>query len=98
MADIVIRGLDMPRPIAGEAGYVDFRIFSNGTAVMASAKPPYYKQFEAVALPEGHGRLGDLDELETTVIDAIEQGFNAADVLLDIRFAPTIVPAEGGKE
>lgn len=63
MPDIVIRGLDMPRPIAGEAGYVDFRLFSDGTAIMATSRPPYYKKFDAVPLPEGHGRIVDAAEI-----------------------------------
>lgn len=59
-----------------------------------------------VPLPEGHGRLGDLDALEYEINYAIEKYWDggdygyylAEDALTDIRFAPTIVPAEGGTE
>ena len=100
MADLVIRGMAMPEN-CGNCFFCDdwakcqllnlnniFDYCKDG--IERPAKCPI------VPLPEGHGRLGDLDELETTVIDAIEKGFNAEDVLLDIHFAPTIVPAEGG--
>ena len=96
MADILIRNMKMPRDCFEcpfyRFGDVRDRVTSCWIKTEKGEKCPL------VPLPEGHGRLGDLEELETTVIDAIEEGFNAADVLLDIRFAPTIVPAEGGGE
>lgn len=98
MPDIVIRGLDMPRPLVGEAGYVDFRVFSDGTAIMASAKPPYYKQFEAVALPEGHGRLVDAREvLEKADKSPWFDGDVSELGLLLGSEATTIVPADDGR-
>jgi hypothetical protein len=57
MADILIRGMEMPKMLCGEPCYVDVRIFADGSVVMAKAAPPYYQKFEAVPLPEGHGRL-----------------------------------------
>lgn len=93
MADLVIRGMEMPKG----NNAISIIIFSNGKVSLAHDKK-YAEYAEAVPLPERHGRLGDLDELETTVIDAIEKGFNAVDILLDIRFAPTIIEAEGGEE
>lgn len=98
MPDVVIRGLDMPRPIAGEAGYIDFRIFSDGTAIMASAKQPYYKRFEAVALPEGHGRLVDAREVLEKADKApwFDGDVSELGLLLGSEVA-TIVPADSGR-
>lgn len=47
-----------------------------------------------VPLPEGHGRLGDLDSLYQALI-AHEFTMSAWDMLEVIANAPTIVPAEG---
>lgn len=103
MADIVIRGMEMPLRCINcpfETYYhSENRCLANrGKKIVFEIGHDRGRDCPLLPLPEGHGRLGDLDELETTVIDAIEKGFNAADVLLDIRFAPTIVPAEGGTE
>lgn len=103
MADLIIRGMEMP----GCCGDCQFQAsrwtgdFCSAGQFMFGIDFDYrdkHPKCPLVPLPEGHGRLGDLDKLETTVIDAIEKGFNAVDILLDIRFAPTIVPAEGGGE
>ena len=48
-----------------------------------------------VPLPEGHGRLGDLDSLYQALI-AHEFTMSAGDMLEVIANAPTIVPSEGG--
>ena len=45
-----------------------------------------------VPLPEGHGRLGDLDALQEEF-----KKFHDGKRLMLIDTAPTIVPAEGGK-
>ena len=58
-----------------------------------------------VPLPEGHGRLGDLDRLfevmgqdvDRWIVDEVSM-IETDDVLDAIHNAPTIVPAEGGTE
>lgn len=45
-----------------------------------------------VPLPEGHGRLGDLDALQKEFKKS-----HGGKILMLIDTAPTIVPAEGGK-
>ena len=47
-----------------------------------------------VPLPEGHGRLGDLDALMNNIGDVPYKGA----VRRVLMSAPTIVPAEGGTE
>lgn len=64
MADLVIRGLHLPKSLGGEETHVDIRIFSDGTVIMATGRPPYYKKFDAVPIPEKHGRLIDADALQ----------------------------------
>lgn len=49
--------------------------------------------YEAVPLPEGHGRLGDLDKLQ----EEFKKSHDGKRLML-IDTAPTIVPAEGGGE
>lgn len=56
-------------------------------------------------LPEGHGRLGDLDRLfevmgqdvDRWIVDEVSM-IETDDVLDAIQNAPTIIPAEGGGE
>lgn len=110
MADLLIRGMEMPKMICGEPGYVDVRIFSDGIVIMAKPAPPYYRKFETVPLPEGHGDLIDRDALRA------ENGLNAKcehcptntyecrndmihtkmDFCEMLDDATVIVPAEGG--
>ena len=57
-----------------------------------------------ILLPIGHGRLKDVDDLDTTTIETEEyNGDEALEVVLreDIDDAPTIIPADtesGGEE
>ena len=103
---VIIKGMEMPEDICGEPGYVDVRIFSDGSVIMVKAAPPYYGKFEAIPLQEGHGRLGDLDALEaklqeealqhTLIGDLNRMTLGVGEVIDRIRMAKTIVPAEGG--
>lgn len=92
MADLIIRGLNLPKSLGGEETHIDIRIFSDGTVIMATSRPPYYKKFYAVPLPEWHGRLIDADALANS--DAVKMKGCAYQE--EIFAAPTIVPAEGG--
>ena len=69
---IIIKGMDMPKDICGEPGYVDVRIFSDGSVIMAKAAPPYYGKFKAVPLPEKHGRLIDADALIDSFRESVQ--------------------------
>ena len=65
MADILIKGMDMPTmpetfKQAESVPYIDVRIFADGTAVTSKGERPYYTQYSAVPIPP-HGRLIDAD-------------------------------------
>lgn len=85
MADILIRGVPMPVP--------DFHttiiIMGNGDVLWYNEKVG-----TAIPLPEGHGRLGDLDALMNNIGDVPYKGA----VRRVLMSAPTIVPAEGGTD
>ena len=86
---ILIKDMEMPTE-----GYIDVRIFCDGTASFAIAKNPYFKAVEAVPVPP-HGRLIDAD----AILKKCE--FVCTDDDEDIRAvrysiienAPTVIPA-----
>lgn len=94
MADIVIRGMNMPLncldcKIRGDrltCPILDRYAMNNKT----NRRP----DCPIVPLPEGHGRLGDLDALMNNIGDVPYKGA----VRRVLMSAPTIVPAEGGTE
>jgi hypothetical protein len=103
MADVVIRGLEMPK---GDLEYVSLWVYGDGR-VYASKKAGAASSKRlpdlAVPLPEGHGRLGDLDKLEGNLrmAAAYQTGERRQGMLgccETIRMAKSIVPAEGGGE
>lgn len=108
MADILIRGLDMPDGCHHcRFSYLDEGETNGGepcTVLMCSAmnqgtngaeydgNRPFWCPL--VPIPEGHGRLGDLDALMKNIGDVPYKG-SVKRVLMS---APTIVPAEGGAD
>lgn len=83
MADILIRGmktLKEPTPLTlyPDGRWNDYTDGANG---------------EFLFLPEGHGKLGDLDALEDNIRS--EPTFIAEMLFRKLRNALTIVPAEG---
>ena len=100
MADILIRGLEMPTEHR-----IEVLIFKNGFVAYYDVEGRYIGQAKAVPLPEGHGRLGDLDRLfevvgqdaDRWIVDEVSM-IETDDVLDAIQNAPTIVPAEGGTD
>lgn len=103
MADIVIRGLEMPKE--NEILVFDMwhgKVYARSTANIGT------RRYEVVPLPEGHGRLGDLDALEakfreealehTLIGDLNRMTLGVGEVIDRIRMADTIVPAEGGTD
>ena len=104
MADLVIRGMEMPKyttkaefGIDADENPLCMVYHENGT------EPDIY---DVVPLPAGHGRLGDLDALEakfreealkhTCIGDLNRTTLGVGDVIDRIRMADAIVPAEGG--
>lgn len=87
MADILIRGMELPK----SGGILCINISPEGKVT---------RQFDlsckqiatAVPLPEGHGRLGDLDALQEEF-----KKYHDGKRLMLIDTALTIVPAEGGE-
>jgi hypothetical protein len=104
MADILIRGMEMPKendtPILAWI-YSDWNVvffqnptkFSHGETTGTS----YGKKAKAIQLPAGHGRLVDADALMKKGIEldwSVQKWVQEVDILI----APTIVPAEGGTD
>lgn len=86
MADILIRGLDMP------LSKTELIVFPSGVVQVYDSRENYLGKAQSVPIPAGHGRLIDADEL----IKA--KSVNNIAIMIDIAAAPTIVPAEGGGE
>lgn len=95
MADILIRGMEMPENCA-------FCPCSNNETRFCWAAKEYIPMLgrpafcPLVHLPEWHGRLIDADELIADCVFPSKQFEDAFREL--IGDAPTIVPAEGGGE
>lgn len=104
MADILIRGIEMPK----DGNWKTIRIFSDGSYEIPNWQGdcrvfPHM----VIPLPEGYGRLIDADALLNESYDIIEDhsGLDYIDPCpvwgysVDmINRAPTIVPAEGDSE
>lgn len=92
MADILIR-MEMPKEN-------DILVFDTWHGVMYARSTANLgtRSYEVVPLPEGHGRLGDLDALMPDFVKARWEFFSDGDTFLRLlKNAPTIVPAEGGR-
>lgn len=98
MADILIRGMEMPKDdrITIQIGADGAVYFVEKCTIMAEK---YEKSSHAAQLPEGHGDLIDRDALRKE-IDANRPGRSYEDgwALTVMDHAPTIVPAEGGTD
>ena len=108
MADILVRGMEMPKTcqICRTAKFD--RIVGCEEWDRLSIAQRMYMRSETcplVPLPEGHGRLGDLDALDKFLAER-EKEAEAEEFYLGeswyntfrqiLRKRPTIVPAEGG--
>lgn len=99
MADVIIRGMEMLKYTTK----AEFGIDADGNPLCMvyhedGTGPDIY---DVVPLPEGHGRLGDLDKLEGNLrmAAAYQTGERRQGMLgccETIRMAKSIVPAEGG--
>ena len=89
MADILIRGMEMPKEptpltLYPDGRWNDYTDGANG---------------EFLPLPEGHGRLIDGDALMPDFVKARWAFFSDGDTFLQLlKHATTIVPAEGGND
>ena len=111
MADILIRGMEMPKDgrITIQIGADGAVYFVEKCTIMAEK---YEKSSHAVPLPAGHGRLIDADALDRAFTDLrfnsdgtlnhwgdrpgwCMHGYEVEKLIAD---APTIVPEEGGGE
>lgn len=98
MADIVIRGMEMPRfccecPLKESVYDVGYICLPRKEPIKVNLCKGRDDACPIVPLPEGHGRLGDLDALQ----DEFKKFHDGKRSML-IDTAPTIVPAEGGEE
>lgn len=85
MADILIRGMEMPNKD-------DILVFDvwHGKVYARSTANTGTRRYEVVSLPEGHGRLGDLDALMNNIGDVPYKGA----VRRVLMSAPTVIEAD----
>lgn len=122
MADILIRGMEMPKTCVQcdlkiydpEMRWDENGIEQIGAWVCKRTREIIWntqrgENCPLVPLPEGHGRLGDLDKINASLeaMIEIEHNHNAApyswahaytEMQSILDDAPTIVPAEGGTD
>ena len=102
MADILIRGMEMPETCGLCKLCLDDSRICNGYCMFFHRRVNMMerdKNCPLVPLPEGHGRMGDLDALMPDFVKARWEFFSDGDTFLRLlKNAPTIVPAEGGPE
>lgn len=100
MADLVIRGIELPKERS-----LWLCIKTDGTVY--NIKPGGIRTAQAVGtvipLPEGHGKLGDLDKLYAIANERSMGIYGPVNYMCvitgdDILKAPTIIPAEGGPD
>ena len=100
---VIIKGMEMPKSCD------ECRLFNESWCMALGVenwrksynKPPEGGRLPdcpLVPLPEGHGRMGDLDALMPDFVKARWEFFSDGDTFLRLlKNAPTIVPAEGCK-
>ena len=96
MADLVIRGMKMPETCGLCLLCLDDSRICNGYCMFFHRRVNMMerdKNCPIIPLPEGHGRLGDLDALQ----EEFKKSHDGKRLML-IHTAPTIVPAEGENE
>lgn len=85
---IILKGIDLPKE--GETMTV-LAIDTDGSVMKMQYHEWHYTEgIEAIQIPKGHGRIGDLDELQTNVIKAMTYG----DALHEIKKAPAMLESE----
>lgn len=79
---LILKGIDLPHEEINLTITKDGRIYFDNK---------YHLIAEAIQIPKGHGRIGDLDELQKAIRTDIMGGLNYG---YFIRNAPTILEAE----
>ena len=101
MADILIRGMEMPETCGLCKLCLDDSRICNGYCMFFHCRVNMMerdKNCPLVPLPEGHGRLIDGDALMPDFVKARWAFFSDGDTFLQLlKHATTIVPAEGGR-
>lgn len=97
MADILIRGMDVPKlccecPLKESMYDVGYICLPRKEPIKVNLYKGIDDACPLVPLPEGHGRLIDADEATRCSLK------RTGKILLAIATARTIVPAEGGSE
>lgn len=103
MADILIRGIEMPK-----SGYIEMLLkVIDGEIYYNYAGDKEVKSADFIPIPEGHGRLGDLDEMMKYIKDheyelksrmgCVGKGMFTYQIK-EYANNHTIVPAEGGND
>ena len=82
---IILKGIDLPE----EGQRLKIIVCHNGKIFID--KRTYSEEAEAIQIPKGHGRIGDLDELQKAIRTDIMGGLNYERFIED---APTILEAE----
>lgn len=100
MADVLFRGMEMPKG-CGVCPFKDDECFGAWKCWRVKDwgdDDNRAKGCPLVPLPEGHGKLGDLDKLKklTYEIKTNRGTYERVINIVDLLNAPTIVPAEGG--
>jgi hypothetical protein len=113
MADILIRGMEMPKTCGLCKFCLDDSRICNGYCMFFHRRVNMMERDKScpiVPLPEGHGRLIDADALERVCKEIADCEWNKKTAPYsweyaynqfigdEISDAPTIVPAEGGTE
>lgn len=84
---IIIKGIGLPK----DNKILKLEIYDDGSIYEdKGAEWQGYPQGTAIQIPKGHGRIGDLDELQVNVIKAMTYG----DALHEIKKAPIILESE----
>ena len=99
MADIVIRGMEMPKKCGECKAFICYRQWAGdsgdcfcGITKIDVKEDARNADCPLVQLTEGHGRLIDADALS----DKMKKTARYFDIRYDLNEAPTVVPAEGG--
>ena len=86
---IILKGIDLPQKL-----YTDIRIYKDGRIkkiIGENTIISYGENVQAIQIPKGHGRIGDLDEVRRKGVD---DGYDFYVSWTDIDNEPTILEAE----
>ena len=79
---LILKGIDMPKGTDGLSITFHSQYGAMETHILDVA--------QVIQIPKGHGRIGDLDELQVNVIKAMTYG----DALYEVKHHPAILESE----